>query len=161
MKLKLWAGASALTCCLLVQPVVAGQFADADAAFRRGDYETEFNLFKPLAEQGDVVAQFSVGWLYEHGRGTSQNYAEAAKWYQLAANQNDILAQLRLARLYYEGNGVPQDYVLSHMWFNVAAAQGNIWSESERDRIAKLMTPNQIAEAQRLARAWVAVHPKP
>jgi len=30
----------------------------------------------------------------------------------------------------------------------------------ERDRVAGLMTPDQIAEAQRLAREWDAAHPR-
>jgi NAD(P)-dependent dehydrogenase (short-subunit alcohol dehydrogenase family) len=42
---------------------------------------------------------------------------------------------------------VPQDYVLAHMWFNLAAAQGYDLAMSNRDTVAKLMTPDQIAEA--------------
>jgi len=45
------------------------------------------------------------------------------------------------------------------MWLNLAAAQsssGEIRDESVklRDDVAKRMTPEQIADAQRLAREW-------
>ena len=56
--------------------------------------------------------------------------------------------------MYDNGQGVPQDYVQAHMWFNLAAAQGNKLATKNRDRIARRMTPTQLAEAQRLALAW-------
>ena len=56
--------------------------------------------------------------------------------------------------MYLQGKGVPQDNVLAHMWFNLSAAQGSEDARTYRDNVAKLMTPDQIAEAQRLAREW-------
>ncbi len=52
------------------------------------------------------------------------------------------------------GLGVTQDYVRAHKWFNIAAARGYADAAKSRDMVAKLMTPAQIAEAQRLAREW-------
>ncbi len=45
------------------------------------------------------------------------------------------------------------------MWYNLAAArlppgEGRDMAVSNRDQIEKLMTPEQIAEAQRLASEW-------
>jgi hypothetical protein len=73
------------------------------------------------------------------------------------AGQGDAKAQGDLGAAYVKGEGVPQDYVLAHMWFNLAAAQGNEDARQNRDGVAKLMTPDQIAEAQRLARQWKPV----
>ena len=58
-----------------------------------------------------------------------------------------------------KGRGVTQDYVLAHMWYNLAAArlppgEDGDMAVRNRDLIAKRMTPEQIAEAQRLAREW-------
>jgi TPR repeat protein len=55
---------------------------------------------------------------------------------------------------YEQGDGVLQDYVLAYMWYNLAAAQGAGVAAKDRDRVAARMTPEQIAEAQRLAREW-------
>jgi hypothetical protein len=89
-----------------------------------------------------------------------QDYGEAARWYRQAAEQGDAGGQFNLGSAYYSGQGVPQDYVQTHMWCNLAAAAGNRMAPTIRDLIAKKMTPTQIAEAQRLAREWLAQHQK-
>lgn len=43
---------------------------------------------------------------------------------------------------------------LAHMWANLAASQGDEDAVKRRDAIATFMTPQQIAEAQRLAGEW-------
>lgn len=47
------------------------------------------------AEQGDASALYALGDCYFFGRGVSQDYAEAVRWYTLAAAQwrADIVAQ--------------------------------------------------------------------
>ena len=54
---------------------------------------------------------------------------------------------------YGEGGGV-QDYVQAHAWYNTAYANGYSGKTITRDELAKLMTPEQIAEAQKLAREY-------
>ena len=44
--------------------------------------------------------------------------------------------------------------VLAYMWVNLAAAQGEDKYKDVRDALEKVMTPAQIAEAQRLSREW-------
>ncbi len=56
--------------------------------------------------------------------------------------------------MYGNGYGVSQDYVQAHMWYNLAEAQGRTAAARNRDIVAKLMTPAQIAEAQRRAGKW-------
>jgi hypothetical protein len=106
------------------------------------------------AEQGDALAQYNLGVMYAKGQGVVQDYKEAAKWYRLAAEQGSAEAQSNLGFLYEEGQGVPQDYVEAHMWFNLGGASGDARGIKNRDIIARKMTPEQIAEAQRRAREW-------
>jgi hypothetical protein len=103
----------------------AGQFEDATAAAKRGDYATAFKDILPLAEAGDARAQFNLGLLYAQGLGVPQNYAEAAKWYRLAANQGVAEAQFNLGVLYHHGIGVPQNYAEAAKWYRLAANQGD------------------------------------
>ena len=83
---------------------------------------------------------------------------EAAKWTRKAAEQGAAGAQVGLGYMYHKGQGVPQDYVQAHMWLNLAAALGDRLVRTEaaqnRDKVAGLMTREQIAEAQKLAREW-------
>ncbi len=46
-----------------------------------------------LAKQGHAEAQFFLGVMYRHGRGVSQDYAEAVKWFRKAAEQGHALAK--------------------------------------------------------------------
>ena len=128
--------------------------ADGLGAYWRGHYVAALREFQPLARAGDAAAQFYLGEMYEDGRGVPQNDAEAAKWYRKSAEQGDATAQFNLGFIYGEGEGVPQDYVQAHMWSNLAAAQGNELARKSRDIDEKRMTPAQVADAQRLARAW-------
>jgi hypothetical protein len=51
---------TALTALMLfATPVVAGDLGDAEAAYNAGDYEKAFRLWKPLAEQGNVLTFIS------------------------------------------------------------------------------------------------------
>ncbi len=77
---------------------------------------------------------------------------EAARYFLTAAKQGHAYAQFELGKLYRDGHGVPKDYVLAYMWMNIAAASGSEQSEQNRDELAKHMTREQIAEAQRLSR---------
>ena len=81
-----------------------------------------------------------------------QDYAEALKWYRLSAEQGNASAQNNLGLMHAFGQGVRQDNVQAMMWFNISAAQGNPDAIKNRDGITERMTPDQIAEAQRMAR---------
>lgn len=118
------------------------------------DYVEAARLFHMAAIQGDVNAQLNLGVLYDKGQGVPQDYSEAVNWYRRAAEQGDVYAQLVLGRMYALGRGVPQGYVEAHMWWNLSASQGNTDAQKFRDKVAEMMTPAQIAEAQKLASEW-------
>lgn len=86
------------------------------------------------------------------------DYASSIRHLRPLAEQGNADASGFLGYLHLSGQGVPQDYVLAHMWFNLASAQGDEDAVETRDAVADQMTPDQIAEAQRLARAWWAAH---
>ena len=54
--------------------------------------------------------------------------------------------------MYNKGQGVPQDNAMAHMWYNIGSANGFEPSRTNRDRIAKIMTPADISKAQAMAR---------
>lgn len=83
-------------------------------------------------------------------------------WFGRAAEQDHSVAKLYLGVMYAEGRGVPQDYVRAHMWFSLAAAQGVQRAVKTLNMAERKMTPDQIAEAQKLARDWKpATQPPP
>ena len=60
----------------------AGPLEDARTAEQRGDYATEMALLRPLADQGNAVAEIDLGLMYEHGQGVPQDFAQAVIWYR-------------------------------------------------------------------------------
>ncbi|MFB3828561.1 MAG: tetratricopeptide repeat protein [Bryobacteraceae bacterium] len=118
----------------------------------RQDYQEAAKWYRLAAKQGNAGGQFNLGLMYLQGQGVPQDYSKAVKWLRLAAAQGEVHAQFNLGVMYIRGEGVPPDYVQAHMWFNLAAAGGNAHAREGRALAASLLTPGEIAEAQRLAR---------
>ena len=106
-------------------------------------------------DQGYANTQFNLGLMYVNGEGVLQDDKQAACWCRRAAEQGNAFAQTDLALMYRNGKGVLQDNVYAHMWANIANSNGNENGGIFRDVVAERMTPDQIAEAQRLARECV------
>ncbi len=69
----------------LTAPAWAG-FEEGKAAYNRGDYATALREWRPLAEQGNAIAQNNLGVMYGDGKNVTQDYVQAHMWYNLAAN---------------------------------------------------------------------------
>jgi len=100
-------------------------------AHDREDYVTAFREWQPLAEQGDILAQYYLGLLYHKGRGVPQDDGQARKWYGKAAAQGLGKAQFSLGTLYFNGEGGPQDYQQALRWFRQAADQGEALAQTK------------------------------
>lgn len=140
-------------------PPQAGNVKDGFDALNRKAYQTALKIFRPLAEQGDALAQNNLGFMYNRGYGVLQDYAEAVKWYTKSAEQGCALGLAGLGDMYSRGWGVSQDYAEGYKWYILSIS--NSPDKDARDRIIKArdilaakMTPAQIAEAQRLATEW-------
>lgn len=106
------------------------------------------------AEAEDAEAQYKLGGMYDNGSGVPRDAVEAVKWYRMAAEQGYCPAQSMLGSMYTLGRGVPKDDILAYSWFNLASSQGLAVAEAQRDSLAKSMTPEQIAEAQKISREF-------
>jgi TPR repeat protein len=126
MKNIVRAGITAVVLSLgLAAPSAAGPFEDGLAAYGRGDYSTAIQLWRPLADQGNVLAQTNLGFMYENGSGVQQDDVAAVSWYQKAANQGDSHAQNNLGFMYQRGRGVAHDDAAAVSWYQKAADQGD------------------------------------
>ena len=116
------------------------------------DYIASAKWYRLAANQGHALAQSQLGMMYDAGEGVLQNYPEAVKLHRMAAAQGDSTGQTNLGIAYAMGRGVQQDYVKAHMWLNLAGVSGASSASQSRDAIANSMTPQQIAQAQQMAR---------
>ncbi len=120
-----WMTAFVLASSLVAGPLAAGQFEDGLAAQERGDYATAVQLWKPLAEQGNAIAQYNLAAMYAEAQGVPRDAAEALKWYRHAAGRGHAPAQLKLALMYDQGMGVPRHHSIAMKWYRLAAQQGD------------------------------------
>ncbi len=113
---------------------------------------------RKAADQGSASAQFDLGFQYEHGQGVTKDIDEAARLYRKAAEQGEAQAQANLGVFYSLGEGVPQNNVTGYMWMTLASQK--IEERFRENLTAKMtalaakMTPQEIAESQRLAAQW-------
>ena len=77
---------------------------------------------------------------------------------ELASQTGMPDALFELGMLYATGRDVAADLVAAHKWFNLAAARGNRSALSHRVELAREMSLEQVAEAQKLAREWLQTH---
>ena len=94
-------------------------------AYNQGDYATAIKEWTPLAEQGNLIAQFNLGLMNDNGLGVVQNYKTAVKWYTLAALQEFAPAQNNLGLKYGKAEGVLQNYKTAVKWYTLASEQGH------------------------------------
>ena len=111
--------------CLALVAAAQSDFATGDAAFARGDYTKARDIWSPLAESGDVQAQWGMAYLYLLGLGVPQDLERGALWAEKSAAGGYVDGLSLLAGLYAKGVGVPKDYAKSLELRKSAAATGD------------------------------------
>jgi uncharacterized protein len=107
--------------------------------------------YRKAAEQNYAEAQCNLGFCYAKGEGVAKDYVEAVKWFRKAAEQNYAKAQFNLVICYENGVGVAKDFVEAYKWQLLAARQGDEDAKKNMTKLENKMTPDQIAEGQKLA----------
>ena len=88
---------------------------------------------KPAAEQGEPLAQVTLGTMYEAGDGVSQNFIQPHMWFSLAAAS---FSDIR----------------------NQSVAGPREVATMARETFAERMTQDQIVEVQKLAKEWRSIN---
>ena len=72
------------------------------------NHEKALDYFRKAVEidKNNASAQFNIGQAYYYGKGVTQDYKQAFKWYLKSADQDYSLAQIQLAEMYFSGKGV-------------------------------------------------------
>ena len=99
-------------------------------AAKEGNFATATRLWRPLAEQGNANAQFSLGNMYQFGDGVVKDHKIAAQWYERAAIQGVAKAQYNLGFLFYYSQQLNRDDKAAVKWFRLAAEQGFLLAQT-------------------------------
>jgi TPR repeat protein len=103
---------------------VAASFDDGASAWKRGDYRSAMNAWRPMADK-DATVQNNYGVMYMDGKGVPRNYNTAIQWFSRSAANGSSLGQNNLGGMYRDGKGVDRDFPKALTFFKAAAAQGN------------------------------------
>ncbi len=148
---------------LLVVPCLPSHAGveDGAKAIQKGQFEKAFSEWQPLAEKGEPAAQAAIAVMYHAGQGVPQDYKKAFQWYRRAAENGNAASQANLGVMYAKGVGVERDLVQAYVWFDLAAMNDDPRHGRSRDRLAKRLSSEQLAQAKRLSREYAAKYVTP
>jgi len=102
--------------CILVlsflwacEPSASPGYREGFIAYERGDYETAYAKWLPLAQRGNASAQSGIAELYYRGAGVPQDYDKALQWWRKGAAQGHPRSQWLAGLLIGRGEGQESD----------------------------------------------------
>lgn len=144
-------------------PRVMPDFAANDralAAIRRHDYATALRIVRPLAAHGDMVAEYTLGAMYDRGMGFPENHPMALQWYRRSAGEGYSQSMRNLGTMYRNGEAGGVNYVEAYRWYSLSLTH-LVPGEADADAVQELrqdlkdvsvhMSAAQIAQAKKLA----------
>jgi TPR repeat protein len=133
----------------------------AIAAVGRHDYASALSIVRPLADRGDMAAEYVLAAMYDRGMGLPKDYAMALQWYRRSAGEGYSQAMRNLGTMYRNGETGRIDYVEAYRWYTLSITH-LVPGEADADAVQELkqdlkevsahMSSAQIAQANKLAR---------
>jgi hypothetical protein len=126
-------------------------------------------FLRRAAELGDAEAQNALGELYQSGRGVPKDFEVAARYFAQSAQQGEADGAKNIGLAFARGQGVEQNPVQAYFWLGISALGIGSQSMSQvdmrireqlddpaaiRDKLARTMSAQEAAAAQRLTREW-------
>ena len=158
--------------CLLIATLTlgtlgahAGDLEDGIAAFEKHDFNTAVRLIEPLAEQGNIEAEYFMGTFYMYGHGVPMDPPQATVWFRRAyghwetqARAGNAQAMVEIATMLTSGLGVTRDDKAAADWLRKAGDLGNseAWAELGGLYVEGAGVPRDMAEGERLLKKAAA-----
>ena len=111
--------------------------------------------FKPEPQEGPAQTQMREPDVQR------RTYSARALELRKAAEEGDAASQSGLGSLYEKGMGVVKDHVEAYKWYALADEKRNAEGRQGLIRLRSLMTPEDVAEGQKLVSSFKAGIPKP
>jgi hypothetical protein len=108
-----------------------------------------YRYFEMAAKGGYATAQYNLGVMHLEGRGVPRNPQLAREWFAKAADQRHREACYQLGIFYEEGRYVGRDIEQAYICYSLAAYGGRPEAAQRRERLAKMLTEDQLQNANR------------
>jgi Sel1 repeat len=116
--------------------------------------------FYDAAGLGHAKAMNALGYMYQEGKGVTQDYKEAHTWFYKAIQNGSMDAAIHQGILFKKGLGSPVDLTIAYTNFAVAAQLAD--DEEQRGSATKLrdelepkLTEDQISRANNLVKNFI------
>lgn len=129
--------------------------AGAPAKAAKPDYEKARELFAASAAQGNRVAQYELGRIYDLGLGTPKDYIQSFEYYQQSAMQRYAPAYIALGKAHELGHGTAPNLIHAHVSYSLAVEYS--WGGSGKEQLRKLeskMTSAEVQKAHEMLKAF-------
>jgi len=131
-------------------------------AYQRGDYAAAMSLLRPLADNDDPAAKYTLGFMFQNGLGVTPDQVLAASFFHEAADLGYAPAMVNLGAMFETGAGIPVDKVEAHKWYSLAIkslktpadATARDAASANRKALAARMSESELADAREAAAAW-------
>lgn len=134
------------------QDDLAMDLSSGIAAFEAKHFSRAIQLLSPIAEQGDMEAQYRMAIMAQNGLGMVENPELAVRYMRSAAEAGLGLAQHGLGFMFLEGECVEKNSKEAIKWFQAAAEQGLVGSMTTLAMIYQ--QGNGVAADPELAKIW-------
>ena len=98
-----------------------------------------FEYYSLSAEQDYPEAQTALGFFYNQGLGTEQDYEKAFQLFQRSAEQGFPVTMFAYGDCYYLGNGVEQDLKTAEEWYQKALDAGYESDQTDQEHLAEVL----------------------
>lgn len=135
----------------------AGDILKGFEAYNEGDYSRAYSEWESLANEGDVIAQSSLGIMYHLGQGVDKNDKTAFELFSLSARQGFAPAQMSLGNMYENGFGTTTDMGRAFMWYYISASADDSGTTMLK-LIKEKMNDTEIKKSTNLAMDCIDSH---
>lgn len=115
--------------CVSLNSHAAENYNQGALYFSQGDYATAISIWAPLAKQANPAAQYSMGLLYDQGKGVNKDPQLALDYFHSAAEQNLPAAQYYLGMKYFAGLNVKKDLFKANQLLKKAAQADHLQAQ--------------------------------
>ena len=107
------------------------------------------------AQKGDGDAMFCMGVKHSNsGTEVTRDDVQATRWFMKAADAGHPGGMFFTGVAFWSGRGISQDTVEAYKWLDLSAKLGSQSAITARDGLTRVLSPQNIGEAQQRAADW-------
>lgn len=120
------------------------------------DEAKALDYWQKASDQGHIGSTNFLGQAYKIGKGVNVDPAKAFEYFSITADLGNAMGLFEVALALEGGIGTEVDKIQAYTYANIAAARAHPDGPALRDRLEAELNSDEIAQAQKTARDWIA-----